>query len=62
VTQVAGEVTAELVRYLDQLAVITRTGSSASSTGLIEGFLAQTGLTLEPQPRREVRMPAFQLL
>jgi hypothetical protein len=62
VTQVAGEVTAELVRYPDQLAVIRRTGSSASSTGLIEGFLAQTGLTLESQPRREVRMLAFQLL
>jgi hypothetical protein len=37
VMQVAGEVTAKLVRYPDQLAVITRTGSSASSTGLIKG-------------------------
>jgi hypothetical protein len=50
VTQAAGEVTAEFVRHPDQPPSSSRTGSSASSTGLIEGFLAQTAFTLEPSP------------
>ena len=52
------------VRDVDQLAAImkNRLKRIQYRPALIEAFLAQTGLTFEPQPRREVRMLAFQLL
>jgi putative transposase len=52
------------VRDVDQLAAVikNRLKRIQYRPALIEAFLAQTGLTLEPQPRKEVRMLAFQLL
>ena len=51
-------------RDVDQLAAIVRNRLRRIQyrPALIDGFLAQAGLTLEPQPRKEVRMLAFQLL
>jgi hypothetical protein len=51
-------------RDVDQLAVIARNRLKHIQyrPALIEAFLAQTGLTLEPRPPREVRLLAFQAL